>query len=129
MWGQAADIGERVDLHPQQFQAGIADGELEGDARQTQEAGGIGRTDEPVDEGRLDLVEIGFRRSRARGTFRLVRRLPLHGRALGRGVIVSGSVRRMDMVVMMIVRVVMIVSMSVIVVMMTVMMMAHGGPQ
>jgi hypothetical protein len=45
--------------------------------------------------------------------------------------IVSGTVRRMDMIVMMIMRMIMRVIMivSVSVVMMTVMVMAHGGPQ
>src|SRR5882724_8360208 len=126
MWRQAADVSKRVDFDPQQFQAGVAGRELKGDTRQTQETGGIGSTDETVDKGRLDLVEVWLRRWRARRPVRLVRRLPLHRCALGVRMIVS---RPIDMVVMMIVRVIMPMFVTVLMVMMTVMVMTHGGPQ
>ena len=128
MRGQAADIGERVDLDPQQPHAGIAGGELERDARQPQETGRIGRRNEAIDEGRLDLVEIGLRRDRLGAATRLMWRLPLDRCALGVRMIMSGTMRRMD-VIMIIVCMVMIVSMAVIVsvtVVMSVRVLAHG---
>ncbi len=130
---QAADISERVDLDPQQFQARAIGRDLKGYARQTQEAGGVGSGDETVDEGRFDLVEVRLRRDRIGRAVRLVRRLPLDRGALGMRVIVSRPVWRMDVVMMMVivhvVRVVMIMSMFMHIVMMTVVVMTHGGPQ
>src|SRR5450755_562273 len=117
---QAADIGQRVDLDPQQFQAGIAGYDLKWNARQAQEAGRVRRGDEPIDKGGFDLVEIGFRRNRARGAVRLVRRLPLHRGALAMRMIVPGPVRRMRVIMMMIMDVTMIMCMTVIVVTMAV---------
>src|SRR5689334_16376861 len=48
MRGQAADVGERVDLDAQQFQARFLARDLERDPGEPQEAGGIGRGEETV---------------------------------------------------------------------------------
>ena len=117
MWGQAADVGQGVDLDPKQAQRGVTQRHLERHACQTQEAGGIGRGEEAVDEGLLDLVEIGlhgWRRSRA---MRLMRRLPLGSAARGVRQIVARTMRRMRMVVVVIMTmmVVMVMIMRVIV--------------
>ncbi len=95
--------------------------------RKLQKAHRIGRVNKTVDERRLDLVEIRLRRYR--GLFpRLVRRLPLRHRTVGR-VIVSGAA----VAVMMVMAVAMIVIVIVIVaVIMRVAVLAspvHAGPQ
>ena len=109
---QAADIGKRVDFDAQQIEFGAVGGDnLERDAAEAQKAHRVGR----VDEGRLDLVEIGL--PRCRGLLPgAVRRLPLRHRALGRA-IVSGTAVVVMMVVTVIVAVAMIVVMVVIVAM------------
>src|SRR5579863_5583769 len=109
MRGQAADIGQRVDLDPQQFQVCAAGRDLERDSRQAQEAGGVRRLKKAVDKRRLDLVEVGLRRNRVLvRAVRLVRCLPLHGRAMGMMMVVAGAMRRMVVVVMMMIVVVVI---------------------
>src|SRR5579872_2707030 len=123
MRGQAADIGQCVDLDPQQFQVYAAGRDLERDSRQAQEARGIGRLKKAVDKRRLDLVEVGLRRNRVLlRAVRLVRCLPLHGRAMGMMMVVAGAVRRMVMV--MVVMMGMVMTRPVVVVMSM-----HGGPQ
>ena len=97
---------------------------FERDAAEAQKAHRIGRANKTVDERRLDLVEIGLRR--CRGIPRLVRRLPLRHRRVGR-VIVSGTAVAVMMVVAVAVTMIVIVAMI-----MRVAVLAspvHGGPQ
>src|SRR5579863_739060 len=117
MRGQAADIGQCVNLYPQQFQVSVAGRNLERDSCQAQEAGGIRRLKKAIDKRRLNLVEVGLRRNRVLlRAVRLVRCLPLHGRALGMVVVVAGAMRRMVRVVVMVMVMVMSVIMPVAVV-------------
>src|SRR5581483_11892882 len=125
MRSEAADVGQRVDLDPQQFQVCAAGSELERDSRQAQEAGGIGRLKEAIDKRRLNLVEVGLRRNRVLlCAVRLVWCLPLNGRAVGMMVVVAGAMGRMLGMVVMVMMMVMIVIMPVVAVMAM-----HGGPQ
>src|ERR1700693_2848221 len=102
MRGQAADIGECVDLDPQQFQVCGLSCDLEWDSRQAQEACGVGCLKKAIDKRRLNLVEVGLRRNRVLlRAVRLVRCLPLHGRAMGMIMVVAGAMRRMVVVVAM----------------------------
>lgn len=94
--GQAADIGKRVDFDAQQVEFGAVGGDhLERDVAKAQKAHRVGRTQEAVDEGSLDLVEIRLDRCRRllRGA---MRRLPLRHWTLGRAV-VSGAATVMGM--------------------------------
>src|SRR5262249_34480934 len=114
---QAADIGQRVDLDPQQSQGRLADLQLERNPRQPQKACGIAGGKKAVDKGLLDLVEIGLdRRCRSRPVG-LVWRLPLRSGTRGVRQVVAGAMRRMPMIVVM-----MVVIMSVMVMIVTVMM-------
>jgi hypothetical protein len=123
MRGQAADIGQCINLDPQQFQVCLAGRDLERDSRQAQEAGGIRCLKKAIDERCLNLVEVGLRCNRVLlRAVRLMRRLPLHGRAMGMMMVVAGAVRRMVMIMTMM----MVVVMSVI---MPVVMAMHGGSQ
>jgi len=116
---QAADIGQRVDLDPEQSQGRLADLQLEWHPRQPQEAGGIAGGKKAVDKGLLDLVEIGLdRRCRSRPA-RLVRRLPLRGSAGSVRQVVAGTMRRMGVIVVMMV---LIMSVMVMIVRMVVVM-------
>jgi hypothetical protein len=91
MRGQAADIGQCVDLDPQQFQVCAVGCDLERDSRQAQEAGGVRRLKKAIDKRRLDLVEVGLRRGRVLlRAVRLMRRLPLNRRAMGMMMVVAG---------------------------------------
>src|SRR5260363_51745 len=121
---QASHIGERIDLDTQQLEARTVAQDLERNAREPQEAGRIGRGDEAVDESGFDLVEIRLDHRDRPGALRLMRRLPLHGRAAVR-MVMPWAVRR----VIVIMRMIMIMRMAVVVMMMAVMvvMMTHRG--
>src|SRR5579863_3418549 len=124
MRGQAADIGQCVNLDPQQFQVCAAGRDLERDSRQAQEARGIPRLKKAIDKRCLNLVKVGLRRNRVLlRAVRLVRCLPLHGGAMGMMMVVAGAMRRM-VVVMVMMMIVMVVIMPVVAVMSM-----HGGPQ
>src|SRR5579863_6643002 len=123
MRGQASDIGQCVNLDPQQFQVCAAGRDLERDSRQAQEARGIRRLKKAIDKRCLNLVKVGLRRNRVLlRAVRLVWCLPLHGRAMGMMMVVAGAMRRM-------VRVVVMVMMMVVVMFVAVVMAMHGGPQ
>src|SRR5579863_85813 len=129
MRGQASDIGQCVNLDPQQFQVCAAGRDLERDSRQAQEARGIRRLKKAIDKRCLNLVKVGLRRNRVLlRAVRLVRCLPLHGRAMGMMMVVAGAMRRMVRVAVMVMMMVMAVVMFVIMPVVAVMAM-HGGPQ
>src|SRR3954454_14520225 len=110
MRGQAADIGQRVDLDAQQIELrAVPRDHFERNVAEAQKAHGIAGIDKAVDEGCLDLIEIAFNRSPR--LLRIVGRLPLRCRSFGRAV-VSRSAVIVVMVVTVVVVMAMIVTMA-----------------